>query len=139
MLGRLLRMFAAPAPPPADPPPADPPRPPLEPPAADPPEGASEDWSEILSGVEEPAAELEPVEEAHEDPPAPPPAAAPGAELALAVSVMRAAPDVRYRAARSLGLFDGLDGSRGVELERALLANAQQAGKLEALEEAVAQ
>jgi len=59
------------------------------------------------------------------------------AERALMLSVMRVAPDVRYRAARSLGLLEGLEGARGVELERALLARAHNAQKLAELDEAI--
>jgi hypothetical protein len=54
------------------------------------------------------------------------------------VSVMRASPDVRYRAARDLGLLDGLENVVGVELERGLLERARASGVLAALEEAVA-
>jgi len=54
------------------------------------------------------------------------------------LSVMRAAPDVRYRAARGLGLMDGLDGAAGPELERLLLARARDAHMLGSLEEALA-
>jgi hypothetical protein len=59
-------------------------------------------------------------------------------ERAMMVSVMRASPDVRYRAARELGLLDGLENVVGVELERGLLERARASGVLAALEEAVA-
>ena len=55
----------------------------------------------------------------------------------MMVSVMRAAPDVRYRAARQLGLLDGLQNVHGLELERRLLTQARASRKLAALEEAV--
>ena len=56
----------------------------------------------------------------------------------LILNVMRAAPDVRYRAARGLGLMDGLDGAAGPELERRLLERARDARMLAALDEALA-
>jgi hypothetical protein len=56
----------------------------------------------------------------------------------LMLSVMRAAPDVRYRAARALGLMDGLDGAAGADLERRLLERARDARALAALDEALA-
>jgi hypothetical protein len=59
-------------------------------------------------------------------------------ERAIMLAVMRVPPDVRYRAAREIGLLDGLWGAGGVELERSLLARAHAARKLEALEEALA-
>ena len=120
------------------------------------------DWNAILGGEEAPTpGALAPqVEQADRGEPAEPAAveptaatdaeeraivqAPPGvaavsvAERALMVSVMRVAPDVRYRAARSLGLFEGLEGRQGVELERALLANAHSAGRLQELDEALA-
>ena len=69
--------------------------------------------------------------------PAAPPAPAEENARELMLGVMRAAPDVRYRAARRLGLMDGLDGS-GPELERRLLERARDARMLAALQEAVA-
>lgn len=69
--------------------------------------------------------------------PAPAPAEAEVDARELMLSVMRAAPDVRYRAARGLGLMDGLDGAAGPELERLLLARARDARMLAALEEAL--
>ena len=56
----------------------------------------------------------------------------------LMVSVMRAAPDLRYRAASRLGLLEGLAGASGPELERRLLERARDARMLTALEEALA-
>jgi hypothetical protein len=55
----------------------------------------------------------------------------------LMLSVMRAAPDVRYAAARRLGLMDGLDAG-GPELERRVLERARDARMLAALDEALA-
>ena len=74
--------------------------------------------------------------------PAPAPFIAPAPPSAdehrLILQVMRASPDVRYRAARELGLLVGLDGLTGGELERRLLAGARTTGRLAALSEAVA-
>ena len=56
----------------------------------------------------------------------------------LMLSVMRAAPDVRYRAARRLGLMEGLDGAGGPALERQLLGRARNARMLAALDEELA-
>jgi hypothetical protein len=75
--------------------------------------------------------------------PAPPPpiaAPAPPEEGAreIAVRVMHAAPDVRYRAARTLGLLDGLEYAMGPEREIALLERARAGRQLAALEEAIA-
>lgn len=56
----------------------------------------------------------------------------------LMLSVMRAAPDLRYRAARQLGLLEGLEGASGPELERRLLERARDARALTALKEALA-
>jgi hypothetical protein len=58
-------------------------------------------------------------------------------ERAIMVGVMRVAPDVRYRAARTLGLLDGLERHSGVELEHSLLERAHASGKLDALGEAL--
>jgi hypothetical protein len=55
----------------------------------------------------------------------------------MMVSVMRVPPDVRYRAARELGLLDGLQNVHGLELERRLLTQTRASRKLAALEEAV--
>ena len=55
----------------------------------------------------------------------------------MMVSVMRVAPDVRYRAARELGLLDGLENVVGLELERRLLERARAGRALAALQEAV--
>jgi hypothetical protein len=60
------------------------------------------------------------------------------AERAVIVDVMRVAPDVRYRAARSLDLLGGLEDTYGVVREHALLGRARSSGKLIALAEAVA-
>lgn len=68
---------------------------------------------------------------------APPPAAAEENARELMLSVMRAAPDVRYRAARRLGLMEGL-AVGAPELERRLLERAREARMLAALEEALA-
>ena len=77
----------------------------------------------------------------HTQPEVAAPAPAPAAEenpRELMLSVMRAAPDVRYRAARGLGLMEGLDSAGGPELERLLLARARDAHMLASLEEALA-
>jgi hypothetical protein len=68
----------------------------------------------------------------------PAPAAAPfsAEEHAAILGVMRVAPDVRYRAARSAGLLDGLEDVRGAALEHAILERARDAGKLSELAEA---
>ena len=74
--------------------------------------------------------------------PAPAPFIAPAPlsehEHRLILQVMRASPDVRYRAARERGLLRGLDGLAGGELERRLLAGARATGRLAELSEAVA-
>jgi len=57
-------------------------------------------------------------------------------EHAAILGVMRVAPDVRYRAARSAGLLDGLEEMRGAALEHAILERARSAGKLSELAEA---
>ena len=69
---------------------------------------------------------------------APPPGPAEENARELMLSVMRAAPDVRYGAARALGLMDGLDGAAGPELERRLLERARDARQLATLAEALA-
>ena len=56
----------------------------------------------------------------------------------MMLSVMRVPPDVRYRAAKELGLFDGLQNVVGLELERRLLEQARETRTLAALAEAVA-
>jgi len=66
------------------------------------------------------------------------PATAEDGARELALRIMRAAPDVRYRAARGLGLLEGLDGASGPELERGLLERARAARMLAALDEAIA-
>jgi hypothetical protein len=55
----------------------------------------------------------------------------------ITVRVMRAAPDVRYRAARALGLLEGVEHLAGPEREIALLARARASRQLAALEEAI--
>jgi hypothetical protein len=72
--------------------------------------------------------------------PAPPIAAPPLPEEGareIAVRVMHAAPDVRYRAARALGLLDGWEYATGPEREIALLERARASRQLAALEEAI--
>jgi hypothetical protein len=69
--------------------------------------------------------------------PAPPDAPPEEGAREITVRVMRAAPDVRYRAARSLGLLDGLEYAMGPEREIALLGRAQADRQLGALEEAI--
>jgi hypothetical protein len=61
-------------------------------------------------------------------------------EYAQAVRVMSVPPDTRYRAARAVGLLDGLSGpSGGFALDRDLLTRARASGRLAALAEAVVQ
>ena len=67
---------------------------------------------------------------------APPPATAEENARELMLSVMRAAPDVRYRAARQLGLMEDL-AAGGPEFERRLLERARAARMLAALDEAL--
>ncbi|HLW95560.1 MAG TPA: hypothetical protein VKS25_09300 [Solirubrobacteraceae bacterium] len=55
----------------------------------------------------------------------------------LVLVIMRAAPDLRYSAARELGLLEGLAGGQGPELERRILERARDEGKLEALAQAI--
>jgi hypothetical protein len=73
--------------------------------------------------------------------PAPPPIAAPAPPKEdareITVRVMHAAPDVRYRAARALGLLDGLELVAGPEREAALLERARASRQLAALEQAI--
>ena len=105
-------------------------------------------WASLFRHRGEPAPELYLPLEATAPPPAsepptpepPPPAAAPqpaeeGARE-LVLTIMRAAPDLRYRAARALGLLDGPSGG-GPEFERRLLERARDAARLSALEEAL--
>jgi len=66
------------------------------------------------------------------------PATAEDGARELALRIMRAAPDVRYGAARRLGILEGLDGASGPELERGLLERARAARMLAALDEAIA-
>jgi hypothetical protein len=73
--------------------------------------------------------------------PAPPPIAAPAppeeGAREITVRLMHAAPDVRYRAARALGLLDGLELVAGPEREVALLERARAGRQLAALEQAI--
>jgi len=81
-----------------------------------------------------PSREPAPVSESEEAPlavPQPEPVASDNRAIMLAV--MRAAPDSRHRAARELGLLDGLEHLTGVELERELLKHAVDSGQLEEL------
>lgn len=55
----------------------------------------------------------------------------------LVFTIMRAAPDLRYRAARTLGLLEGPDAGGGPEFERRLLERARDTRQLAALEEAL--
>jgi hypothetical protein len=55
----------------------------------------------------------------------------------LVFAIMRAAPDVRYRAARALGLLEGQGSGGGPEFERRLLERARDARQLAALERAL--
>lgn len=152
MLSRLLRAFSTPVPGAVNAPIADSPHDADEPGRDLELDLSNGDWGEVRSvgeapdvGGTPPAQEGE-VGVAHAATPADQPIAEPAAgtlpvsaaERALMLSVMRVAPDVRYRAARSLGLLTGLDGRAGVELERALLARAHEAGKLTELDEAIA-
>jgi hypothetical protein len=52
-------------------------------------------------------------------------------------SIMRAAPDLRYRAARTLGLLESRDSGGGPEFERRLLERARDTRQLAALEQAL--
>jgi hypothetical protein len=56
----------------------------------------------------------------------------------LVLSIMRAAPDLRFRAARELGLLEPAERGSGPEFERMLLERARDAHKLTALEQAIA-
>jgi hypothetical protein len=55
----------------------------------------------------------------------------------LVLTIMRAAPDLRYRAARALGLIEGPDSGGGPQFERRLLERARDTRQLAALEEAL--
>ena len=107
----------------------------------EPPEPAPPEEPEPVDVVEqpppEPVADEAPVAALAEEAP-PAPAAAPfsAEEHAAIIGVMRVAPDVRYRAARSAGLLDGLEDMRGAALEHAILERARGAGKLAELAEA---
>jgi hypothetical protein len=55
----------------------------------------------------------------------------------LVLTIMRAAPDLRYRAARALGLLEGPGSGGGPQFERRLLERARDTRQLAALEEAL--
>lgn len=55
----------------------------------------------------------------------------------LMISILAVAPDVRYRAARQLGVLAGLMGASGPEVERRLLERAYERRMLAALAEAI--
>jgi hypothetical protein len=87
-------------------------------------------WAGLAARVEEPADEGAAGEEPSE------PISA--AEHAVIIDVMRVAPDVRYRAARSLDLLKGLEETHGIAREHAILERARSSGKLIPLAEAIA-
>jgi hypothetical protein len=56
----------------------------------------------------------------------------------LVLNIMRAAPDLRFHAARQLGLLQPGEAGSGPDFERALLERARDTGMLAPLEEAIA-
>jgi hypothetical protein len=60
------------------------------------------------------------------------------AEHAVIIDLMRVAPDVRYRAARSLDLLRGLEDTYGFTREHAIIERARDAGQLIPLTKAIA-
>jgi len=100
-----------------------------------------------LEGTTEPPASQPQASQpqASQSPASPPPASPPQAfsqpaeegAREFVLTIMRAAPDRRYRAARALGLLDGPDSGGGPQFERRLLERARDTRRLSALEEAL--